>query len=57
MGSTVKWLIVLGLSYGLLVWATNNPESSMLVVEKVGSAFSMSTEFVSELLFDDEERS
>jgi len=54
MGSYVKLIIVLGLSYCLISWAVNNPDSASSIVDKVGSVVTTCTDFISENLFDKE---
>ena len=54
MGSSIKLLIVLGVSYCLIHWAVNNPDSASSVVNKIGSAITTGTDFISETLFDKE---
>jgi len=54
MGSYIKLIIALGLSYCLIHWAVNNPDSASSVVNKIGSAITTGTDFISETLFDKE---
>lgn len=54
MGNSIKLLIVLGLSYCLIFWAVNNPDSASSIVNKIGSLITISADFISEALFDKE---
>jgi hypothetical protein len=51
---TIKLIIALGLSFCLIQWAVNNPESASSVVSKIGSVITAGTDFISEALFDKE---
>jgi len=54
MGNYVKLIIALGLSYCLVHWAVNNPDSASSMVDRVGAAITAGTDFISENLFDKE---
>lgn len=56
MSKTVKLLVVLGLSYVLVHWAITNPASAESIVKKVDSAITTGVDFISETLFDNEEK-
>lgn len=52
MGSSIKLIIALGLSYCLIHWAVSNPDSASSIVSKIGSGITTIVDFVSEALFD-----
>jgi hypothetical protein len=54
MENSIKFLIALGLSYGLVYWAITNPASAESIVNKVDSAITSSVDFISETFFDSE---
>jgi len=54
VGNYMKIIIALGLSYCLIQWAVNNPESASSVVDRIGAVITTGTNFISENLFDKE---
>jgi|TARA_B100000073_G_C23691511_1_gene556652 hypothetical protein len=52
MSTLIKTLISLGFCYLLVDWAVSNPDSATSALETVGNAFTATTDFISEKLFD-----
>jgi hypothetical protein len=54
MEGYIKILVALGISYCLIQWAVSNPDSASSMVDKVGTAITTVTDFITENLFDKE---